>query len=262
MNSIQVRQSSATIIARLDEARHALASAQNNFERVRVRDHAKALQSAAEILNRLDIQVQASLLVQDAERAIAQANPPRQGKRTDLVTPGNEVEPKLPISQENLRRIRQAHDNLSDKNYEELKANAVENEEPLSRKGLLEVSKQKKQAENRQKRDEQLAAQATQLPTGEQKYTVLYADPPWKYDFSETTTREIENHYPTMELVDIKALKVAEICHEDAVLYLWTTAPKLPEAVEVMTTWGFTYKSNAVWVKDKIGHGVLVAKPT
>ena len=172
MNSIQATQSPSTIIARLEEAHHALASAQNDFERVRVRYHAKTLQSAAEILNRRDIQVQASLLVQDAERAIAQANPPRQGKRTDVVTPGNDVEARLPISQEKLRRIRQAHDNLNDENYEELKANAVENEEPLSRKGLLEVSKRKKQVETRQKRDEQLTAQATQLPTGEQKYTV------------------------------------------------------------------------------------------
>ena len=78
MNSIQATQSPSVIIAHLDEARHALASAQNAFERVRVRDHAKTLQSAAEILNRRDIQVQASILVQQAERTIAKANPPKK----------------------------------------------------------------------------------------------------------------------------------------------------------------------------------------
>jgi len=29
---------------------------------------------------------------------------------------------------------------------------------------------------------------------------VIYADPPWKYDFSVMNKRAIENHYPTMTL--------------------------------------------------------------
>lgn len=35
-----------------------------------------------------------------------------------------------------------------------------------------------------------------------------------------------------------------------AVLFLWATPPKLPEALEVMEAWGFEYKTNAVWVKE------------
>ena len=254
MNEVQVRESPETIITQLDEARYALSNAQHDFERLRLRNQARTVEAAAKIWNRRDIQVQASILVQQAERAIAKANPPCQGKRTDIqnfVRPEDEVLPKSTV-----RNIRQAHSFVDDSEFTDIIETATKNEEPLTRKTLLEVGKRKKQTENRQKRDEQLAAQATQLPTGEQKYTVIYADPPWKYDFSETTTREIENHYPTMELVDIKTLKVAEICYEDAVLFLWTTPPKLPEALEVMEAWGFEYKTNAVWVKEgRIGMG-------
>jgi len=91
-------------------------------------------------------------------------------------------------------------------------------------------------------------------PTG--RYSILLADPPWRYDYSETTTRKVENQYPTMELEAIKALPVvAEIRGQDAVLFLWTTSPKLPEGLAVMEAWGFTYRTCMVWVKDKIGMG-------
>ena len=87
---------------------------------------------------------------------------------------------------------------------------------------------------------------------------VIYADPPWRYDASETPDfRRIENQYPTMTLPDIKALAAqGEVpAADDAVLFLWATSPKLPEALEVMAAWGFTYRTCAAWVKDRIGMG-------
>lgn len=89
------------------------------------------------------------------------------------------------------------------------------------------------------------------IPEG--KFNVIYADPPWKYDFSETESREIENKYPTMELDEIKAMKVPS--HDNSVLFLWATAPKLREALEVMQEWGFEYKTHMMWDKEKIGMG-------
>lgn len=38
-------------------------------------------------------------------------------------------------------------------------------------------------------------------------------------------------------------------------LFLWATAPKLPEALETMKSWGFQYKTNAVWVKEDSNFG-------
>lgn len=87
----------------------------------------------------------------------------------------------------------------------------------------------------------------------DKKYDLIYADPPWNYDFSETENREIENHYPTMETDSIKDLDVPKA--ENCVLYMWATAPKLKEALEVMKAWGFEYKTHAMWDKEKIGMG-------
>jgi N6-adenosine-specific RNA methylase IME4 len=32
---------------------------------------------------------------------------------------------------------------------------------------------------------------------------------------------------------------------------LWATNPLLPEALQVIEAWGFTYKTNMAWIKDK-----------
>jgi N6-adenosine-specific RNA methylase IME4 len=86
-------------------------------------------------------------------------------------------------------------------------------------------------------------------------YPIVYADPPWEYEHVKTANRDLANHYPTMPLADICALPVADTCTPDAVLFLWATSPKLEEAFSVIAAWGFSYRTNMVWVKDKIGMG-------
>lgn len=89
------------------------------------------------------------------------------------------------------------------------------------------------------------------LPTG--VYDVIYADPPWCYEFSETQQRQIENKYQTMSLDKICDLKVP--IADNAVLFLWATAPKLEEALQVLNAWRFSYRTCAVWNKEVIGMG-------
>ncbi len=89
------------------------------------------------------------------------------------------------------------------------------------------------------------------LPSGE--YDVIYCDPPWKYDFSETTSREIENKYPTMELDELKTLEPPSA--SNSVIFMWATAPKLIEALELLKAWGFSYKTHAMWDKEIMGMG-------
>jgi N6-adenosine-specific RNA methylase IME4 len=95
------------------------------------------------------------------------------------------------------------------------------------------------------------AVETPALPTGQ--FTVIYADPPWQYEHPISESRAIESHYPTMQLEEIKAMKIP--IAENAVIFLWAPAPKLTEALEVMTAWGFSYRTNAVWDKEKIGMG-------
>ncbi len=94
---------------------------------------------------------------------------------------------------------------------------------------------------------------STALPEG--KYQVIYADPPWRYEHVKTTSRAIENQYPTMELDDICDLPVSDLAADDSVLYLWATSPKLAESMRVIEDWGFIYRTCAVWDKKKIGMG-------
>lgn len=89
------------------------------------------------------------------------------------------------------------------------------------------------------------------------RYPIIYADPPWRYENPPMggTNRSIENHYPTMDLADICALPVSELATDDAMLYLWATAPKLAECLRVIEAWGFEYRTNIVWDKEVIGMG-------
>jgi N6-adenosine-specific RNA methylase IME4 len=85
------------------------------------------------------------------------------------------------------------------------------------------------------------------------KFDIIYADCPWRYDFSETESRKIENHYPTCDVPTIISHKPDSA--DDSVLFMWATAPKLLEGLEVMKGWGFQYKTHAIWDKVKIGMG-------
>jgi N6-adenosine-specific RNA methylase IME4 len=89
------------------------------------------------------------------------------------------------------------------------------------------------------------------------RYPVIYADPPWRYENPPmgATNRAIENHYPTMDLAEICALPLRDLATDDAILFLWATAPKLAECMAVVTAWGFVYRTCMVWVKDQIGMG-------
>ncbi len=87
------------------------------------------------------------------------------------------------------------------------------------------------------------------------QYAIILADPPWRYDFSIDNSDTIESHYPTMALEDICNLAVPKIAANDCILFLWATNPKLEQAFQVINSWGFTYKTNSVWVKDWIGPG-------
>jgi N6-adenosine-specific RNA methylase IME4 len=84
-------------------------------------------------------------------------------------------------------------------------------------------------------------------------YGVVLADPPWRYKYSQSDNRKIENHYPTMSTEEICSLGIPSA--ENAVLFLWSTSPHLPDALRVMGAWGFEYKSSLVWDKVSMGCG-------
>jgi N6-adenosine-specific RNA methylase IME4 len=91
---------------------------------------------------------------------------------------------------------------------------------------------------------------------GHKLYGVIYADPPWRFEpYSRDTgmDRAADNHYGTMPTDDICRMEVPAA--QDAVLFLWRTAPMLEDARRVMQAWGFQYKSEIIWGKPKAGTG-------
>lgn len=91
-----------------------------------------------------------------------------------------------------------------------------------------------------------------------QAFGCIVADPPWRFKSRTAlqmknfeSRRDAEKHYAVLPLEEIAALPVKELstpsgCH----LFLWTTGPMLPSAIEIMSAWGFKYSSVAfTWVK-------------
>jgi N6-adenosine-specific RNA methylase IME4/ParB-like chromosome segregation protein Spo0J len=106
---------------------------------------------------------------------------------------------------------------------------------------------------------ERALAEATRRASdqlGTKLYSVIMADPPWRFEpYSRETglDRAADNHYETMPLDEIKALNVPAA--ENCVLFLWATPPLLPDALSVMSAWGFTYRSHCIWDKGRPGNG-------
>lgn len=92
------------------------------------------------------------------------------------------------------------------------------------------------------------------IPDG--KFNVIYADPPWKYDFGFDIHGAADRHYHTMTIQELCDLPIPEIVEDNAVLFMWVTSPKLFDANKVITAWGFEYKTSFVWdkVKHVMGH--------
>lgn len=93
----------------------------------------------------------------------------------------------------------------------------------------------------------------TEIYSTDKKYSIIYADPPWRYKVwsNKGKGRSAESHYPTMQKEDIQRLPIRAISKKNSVLFLWVTAPCLIEGIELITAWGFTYKTVAfTWVKQ------------
>ena len=87
-----------------------------------------------------------------------------------------------------------------------------------------------------------------------QKYQIIYADPPWRYNARKNPDTKFgggaEGQYPLMTMDEIKALPVKELADKNCALFLWTTFPYLDQQIKLFEHWGFDYKTLGFsWVK-------------
>ena len=89
------------------------------------------------------------------------------------------------------------------------------------------------------------------LPPG--IFEVIYADPGWQYNnFNvENAAQALYTTWPVEEICDKWEDPINKVSNNQSVLFLWATNPMLQEAFQVMSVWGFKYKTNMVWVKDQ-----------
>ncbi len=104
----------------------------------------------------------------------------------------------------------------------------------------------------------------------EQKFDIIYADPPWDYDGKlqfDKSSKSAENidfarnifissavfKYPTLKLEQLVQIPIHRIAKDDCLLFMWTSSPHLVHAIELGNAWGFEYRTVAfVW--DKMVH--------
>lgn len=89
------------------------------------------------------------------------------------------------------------------------------------------------------------------------RFRVILSDPPWRYGTPPPGVSGIEDHYPTMSIAELAALgdKVKKVSAENSVLFMWTTSPHLQLSFQVISSWGFEYKTSLIWHKVKHNMG-------
>lgn len=88
--------------------------------------------------------------------------------------------------------------------------------------------------------------------TQNRTFSTILADPPWR--FQNRTGKVAPEHrrlarYRTLTIEEIKAIPVQRASDAKSHLYLWVPNALLGWGLEVMTAWGFEYKTNIVWHK-------------
>jgi N6-adenosine-specific RNA methylase IME4 len=117
----------------------------------------------------------------------------------------------------------------------------------------LKKIKNKKKAEKKKEREKSLKETA-KLP--ESKFQVLYCDPPWQYNNSGLNG-SADSKYNTMSIEELCNMPIKENTEENAVCFMWCTNPLLEDGLKLLKAWGFEYKTNMVWIKEKSNYGKL-----
>lgn len=98
-------------------------------------------------------------------------------------------------------------------------------------------------------------------PLPKQESQVIYADPPWPFNNSGFDQSAEKQYSISTE----KPLTLEDICkytdgertvrqlanEKQSVLFLWVPEALIPDGIQVLRGWGFEYKAQLVWKKDK-----------
>lgn len=107
------------------------------------------------------------------------------------------------------------------------------------------------------------------MPQGH--YGAILCDPPWAFRAYRNklaiAQRSAESHYTVAHTDSLATLPVGGLAARNCALFMWTVDSHLDQGIELMRSWGFTYKTIAfVWIKTaangqpRIGMGLWTRK--
>lgn len=254
MTVVELHQPEPNGVGLLEQAKALLAQASSVDEVKDVRDRAEALRMYAKQAGLgLDMQNQAAEVKLRAERRAGELlteMPKNPGGRSTADTLS-----AVGIAHHESSRWQRIA-SLPEAAFESYIELALESRREVTTAGALKLAKQ-----TREQAD--AIGPLPQLPDG--MFRTITADPPWQYD-NKSTRGAAEDHYGTLSIPQLTgdellpdgtnlAKQVQERTHDQAHLYMWTTAGFLRDAFDVMEAWGFTYKTFLVWCKPQMGMG-------
>lgn len=92
----------------------------------------------------------------------------------------------------------------------------------------------------------------------DKKYSIIYADPPWKYNKRNNLKTKFgkgaDGHYPMMSIKEISKLNIPKIAADNCALFMWATTSKgecdLIEKLKLIKNWGFELVNEGfTWIK-------------
>jgi len=89
-------------------------------------------------------------------------------------------------------------------------------------------------------------------------YGAILADPPWGFQCRDGKAERVPSRakrmpYDVMSMEDLAALTVADLAAPDCGLLCWVVWPTLPEAIDLISQWGFAYKTcGFAWTKADV----------
>lgn len=213
----------------LDESQRALIAAKLTNSRAGTNQHTAGAVSQSEVAKDLGISVDS---VQRGKKVLKNGIP----ELVAAVASG-----KINISSA-AKLAGLAKEDQSLLNFQDIKA--IQDASKAINKAKFEARRQERLQEIEAKRANNKPLEAS-LGT----FSVILADPPWNY------LGELAVGYPCMSVQEICEMPISNISAEDAVLFMWCSSSLLAEALQVVSAWGFTFKTSAVWDKDVAGQG-------
>ena len=147
-----------------------------------------------------------------------------------------------------------SHDTVS-KVEKILDAGTPETLEKIKR-GDITVHKAYQDTRSQERKVETLDVKQPSLTIFDSNFSLIYADPPWESKFLTDDSEEDANASYSMKFSDLKKLMIP--VSDDAILLLWSSSSVLDKALQLMSAWGFKYRTNMIWDKQQIGLGQYV----